>query len=87
MPNPDLALAVDCNVTVMHALDDAIDLLEKRVKPKVKLSAAFKPLLSVSGIGEILAMTIMLETGDIHRFAKVGNYASYCRCVGRASGS
>ena len=24
----------------------------------------------------------MLETGDIGRFAKVCNYASYCRCVG-----
>ena len=24
----------------------------------------------------------MLETGDINRFHKVGNYASYCRCVG-----
>jgi transposase len=24
----------------------------------------------------------MLETGDIRRFASVGNYASYCRCVG-----
>ena len=34
------------------------------------------------GIGEILALTIMLETGDIRRFASVGNFASYCRCVG-----
>ena len=24
----------------------------------------------------------MLETGDIRRFATVGNFASYCRCVG-----
>ena len=38
-------------------------------------------MLSVSGIGEILAQTIVLETGDITRFATVGNYASYCRCV------
>ena len=29
-----------------------------------------------------LSLTIALETGDIGRFAKVGNYASYCRCVG-----
>ena len=28
-----------------------------------------------------LALTIMLETGSIERFAKVGNYASYCRKV------
>jgi transposase len=36
----------------------------------------------VSGIGPILALTIMLEPGDIKRFAKVANFASYCRCVG-----
>lgn len=24
----------------------------------------------------------MYETGDINRFPDVGNYASYCRCVG-----
>jgi len=35
----------------------------------------------VAGIGKILAMTIMLEVGDIRRFAAVGNFASYCRCV------
>ena len=34
------------------------------------------------GIGEILALTIMLEAGEIRRFASVGNFASYCRCVG-----
>ncbi len=35
-----------------------------------------------SGIGDILGLTIALETGDIGRFAGVGKYASYCRCVG-----
>jgi len=39
-------------------------------------------LKTVPGIGPILALTIMLETGEIERFASVGNYASYCRCVG-----
>jgi len=32
-------------------------------------------------IGPILGLTIMLETGDVNRFPKVGNFASYCRCV------
>jgi len=41
-------------------------------------------LTSIDGIGLILALTIMLETGDISRFDKVGHYASYCRCVNGA---
>ena len=43
---------------------------------------SFSSLLSVAGVGEILGMTIWLETGDIGRIKLVGNYASYCRCVG-----
>ena len=33
------------------------------------------------GIGEILGTTILLEKGEIKRFEKVGDYASYCWCV------
>ena len=38
-------------------------------------------LASVPGIGRILATIILLETGPIDRFAAVGNFASYARCV------
>jgi transposase len=82
LPDPDLALAVKSTLAVMRTLDGAIGVLEKRVKARIKLRPAFKPLLTVSGIGQILGLTIMLESGEMGRFAKVGNYASYCRCVG-----
>jgi transposase len=82
LPEDDLALAVKSNLAVMHTLEDVIGVLVKTVKGRIKLRPPFKPLLTVSGIGEILGLTIMLETGEIGRFAKVGNYASYCRCVG-----
>ena len=38
-------------------------------------------ITSTPGIGKILGMTILLETGPIERFAQVGNYSSYARCV------
>ncbi|MEA3274636.1 MAG: transposase, partial [Pseudomonadota bacterium] len=82
LPDIDLALAVNSTLAVMRTLDGAIAVLEKRVKGRIGLRPAFKPLLTVSGIGQILGLTIMLETGEIGRFAKVGNYASYSRCVG-----
>ena len=82
LPELDLAMAVKSSLAVMHTLDEMITLLEKQVKLRVRLRPEFKPLLTVSGIGQILGLTIMLETGEIERFAKVGNYASYCRCVG-----
>jgi transposase len=82
LPDAELALAVKGNLAVMRTLQDVIGLLEKTVRGRIKLRPEFKPLLTVSGIGEILGLTIMLETGEIGRFSKVGNYASYCRCVG-----
>jgi transposase len=82
LPDAELALAVKSNLAVMRTLEDVIALLEKAAMARIKLRPAFKPLLTVSGIGRILGLTIMLETGEIGRFAKVGNYASYCRCVG-----
>ena len=42
---------------------------------------SYKHLLTIPGIGKILSLTIMLETGDMDRFEKVGNCASYCRKV------
>lgn len=42
----------------------------------------YKKLVTVPGIGKILALTITLETGDIGRFEDSGNFVSYCRGVG-----
>jgi transposase len=82
LPNGDLALALKANLSVMSSADQQVGLLEQTVTQRVKLRSQFSFLKTVPGIGEILALTIMLETGDIGRFPSVGNYASYCRCVG-----
>lgn len=82
LPNENLALAANSNIHVMGTLDEQIRIVEKAVKEKAKLKPEFDKLQSVPGIGTVLALTIMLETGDISRFAQVGKYASYCRCVG-----
>ena len=73
--------AVAAGLAVYQATQREIDGLERSVYEAVKLSDDFKILQTVTGIGLILAMTIMLETGTISRFAGPGNYASYCRCV------
>ena len=44
-------------------------------------AARIRLLKTAPGIGEILATLIMLEVGTIKRFADVGNFASYARCV------
>ena len=76
-----LVISAQANLDSISFLKQQIHGLEKVIKNKLKLSQAFNGLLTVPGIGQILAMTIMLEVGNIERFAKVGNFTSYCRCA------
>src|SRR5713101_3105894 len=74
-------LAVTSSLVVLDCLRQQIKMLEKTVHTRLHHTPSYEQLLTVDGIGTILAQTITLETGDINRFPTVGNYASYCRCV------
>jgi transposase len=74
-------LAVTSSLVVLDCLRQQIKTLEKTIHKCLKHTPAYEQLLTVQGIGTILAQTIALETGAISRFPTVGNYASYCRCV------
>ena len=76
-----LILSARANVAAISFLSHHIRVIQKAVKSKVKLRAPFEYLRTVPGIGEVLALTIMLEVGDISRFPTVGQFASYARCV------
>ena len=80
--DPNLALAIQSTVLAMRGQQAAIELLEREAWRQTKDTQAWRALQTVSGIGRILGLTIVLETGPIERFAAVGNYASYCRCAG-----
>lgn len=76
-----LVLSGKANIAAMQFLVEKIKEIEKALVRVARLRREYKKLLTVPGIGKILALTIMFETGDINRFSQVGNYASYCRCV------
>lgn len=82
LPQVELALAVKSNLSVIRCLEEQIETIEQAVITRVKLKPEFTHLKTVDGIGQTLGLTIMLETGDIRRFAEVGHFASYSRCVG-----
>lgn len=73
--------ALIANLAVMRCLDSQVDALERSILAKAKLREDYKALKTVSGIGEVIALTIALETGDIARFDSPGNFASYARTV------
>ena len=77
---PDVDLAIESNLAIYQALQQ-IEMLEDRLETQVKLQPEYQLVKTIPGIGQILATTIMLETGTVTRFAAVGNFSSYCRCV------
>jgi len=79
--NDDLALTGKVSKEAIDSLTRQIKTIEGTVEKKIGLSRPYQHLLSMPGVGRILALTIMLETGPIGRFQEVGNYASYCRKV------
>jgi transposase len=79
--NEDLALAGQVSKEVIDHLTRQIHKIEWVVQKRVVLKESYRYLLTLPGVGKILSLTIMLETGPIHRFETVGDYVSYCRKV------
>jgi transposase len=77
----DVRLTIRADVVIINRLDEEIERIETRLQERVAPHPELALLKTAPGIGRVLATTIVLETGPIARFAQVGNFASYCRCV------
>lgn len=77
----NIQLAIKGQAAVLETVLKQIETLEIELKNQLHGNDSYKLLLSIPGVGKILAWLIVLETGNIHRFQQVGNYSSYCRCA------
>lgn len=79
---PDQLIELFGDKNLVRAVSAAeIKDVEKIILDQISLAREFQKLKTIKGVGDILAQTIMLEVGNIGRFKKVGNFASYSRCV------
>jgi transposase len=76
-----ICLAAGVSKETIDFLTGKIRAVERAVLGRVRLRAEYRNLTTLPGVGKILALTIMLETGPVSRFIAVGNYVSYCRKV------
>jgi transposase len=79
--NEHVQVAVESQLKILRCIMKQIEHLEKSILQEIKDDAVFKLVKTLPGVGPILAMTILIETGEIKRFENPGNYSSYCRCV------
>jgi len=83
---PDLGdeyvqLTLTTHIAMIRSYSRQIRTVEMALQQQMLSDPSFELLKTVPGIGDILAMCIALEVGDIKRFDGPGNFASYCRCV------
>jgi transposase len=77
----DVTLGLQANVAVIDVLNEQIAKLERHLLKRLRPRPEHALLATAPGVGRILGPIILLESGPIERFAAVGNYASYARCV------
>ena len=82
--NNDLhRFSVSCDMDMIRAYDTQIEKIESEIIRQAKRHCGrdYSLLLSVPGIGRILAMTLIFEIDTIERFPTVKDFTSYCRLV------
>jgi transposase len=81
LPAGALRQGAEAALAVYRATHLEVERLERAALAAVKPTAQYELLQTLTGVGPVLGLTIVLETGDIGRFPSVGCYSSYCRCV------
>lgn len=79
----DTAAMVRVQLTSLDQLEVQIEEIEERIAVALKPSPEVGLLRSIPGIGEILAPLVWLEIGDVYRFPRAENLASYAGLVPR----
>lgn len=80
-PDVSVRFGVLTHLQVWRAIQEQVQQVEQWIVASRTRCKEQIALRSVPGIGLVLGLTIALATGDIHRFASVGDYVSYCRLV------
>jgi transposase len=81
--DPSVRRAVEADLALIDACDEQIRALELYLTRTAKVDdpQTYQRLRSIPGVGSVLALILLYEIHDIHRFPEVGPFLSYCRLV------
>ncbi len=74
---PQTAFATSRLLEQVESLDRQVDLFEQRMRDVFKATPEVELLMTLPGVGFILAIVITLEVGDVTRFASTEKFAAY----------
>jgi transposase len=81
--DPAVQKSIEVDLALIDIYDRLLTTLELDLVQTAKTHDAqtFYRLRSIPGIGKILALVLLYEIHDIHRFPRVQEFVSYCRLV------
>ena len=81
--DPSVRKSIEVDVALIDHYDKLLGEVELYITRAAKLHEVqtYTRVQSVPGIGQILALVILYEIQDIHRFPRVQDFVSYCRLV------
>ena len=81
--DPSVKKNVELDLALLDTYDEHIREVELYLTRAAKVDdpQAFQRLLSVPGVGKVLALVLLYEIHDIRRFPAVGQFLSYARLV------
>jgi transposase len=83
----ETARMVEVQLAALDELAAHVEGIEERIRAEIVPAPQVQLLRSVPGVGEILAPVIGLEIGDVRRFPRAENLASYAGLVPRVFSS
>lgn len=84
---PETRHSVEQEIGLLGQMQEQICLAEKRIRQVIAVTPAMKLLMTLPGVGPILAITIALEAGDVARFPDAQHLSSYSGTVPRVNSS
>jgi transposase len=78
---PQTRLSVEAELTLLDQVEAQIEVSEKQIREVVAETPAIKRLMTMPGVGPILAVVIAMEIGEVERFAGPDRLASYAGTV------
>jgi transposase len=81
--DPSVKKNVELDLALLDTYDEHIRAVELYLTRTAKVDdpQSFQRLLSVPGVGKVLALVLLYEIHDIRRFPEVGQFLSYARLV------
>lgn len=84
---PETRRSVEQELSLLDQIEGQIGLAERRIRQVIAVTPDMKLLMTLPGVGPILAVTIALEVGDVGRFPDAHHLASYAGTVPRVNSS